>query len=43
MRARLATPAGTLLPGSPADLAAFIGLETEKWGKVIRIAGIKPE
>jgi tripartite-type tricarboxylate transporter receptor subunit TctC len=43
MRARLATLAGTLLPGSPADLAKFIADETEKWGKVIRVAGIKPE
>lgn len=43
MRARLATLAGTLLPGSPADLARFIADETDKWGKVIRMAGIKPE
>jgi tripartite-type tricarboxylate transporter receptor subunit TctC len=43
MRARLAALAGTLLPGSPADLAKFIADETEKWGKVIRVAGIKPE
>jgi len=43
MRARIATLAGTLLPGSPADLAKFIADETEKWGKVIRVAGIKPE
>ena len=35
--------AGTLLPGSPADLARFIADETDKWGKVIRVAGIKPE
>jgi tripartite-type tricarboxylate transporter receptor subunit TctC len=43
MRARLAALAGTLLPGSPVDLAKFIADETEKWGKVIRVAGIKPE
>jgi len=43
MRERLATLAGTLLPGSPTDLAGFIAEETEKWGKVIRVAGIKPE
>jgi tripartite-type tricarboxylate transporter receptor subunit TctC len=42
MRARLATLAGTLLPGSPVDLTKFIADETEKWGKVIRVAGIKP-
>jgi tripartite-type tricarboxylate transporter receptor subunit TctC len=43
MRDRLSTLAGTVLPGSPADLADFIAEETEKWGKVIRLAGIKPE
>jgi tripartite-type tricarboxylate transporter receptor subunit TctC len=43
MRERLATLAGTLLPGSSADLAGFIAEETEKWGEVIRVAGIKPE
>jgi tripartite-type tricarboxylate transporter receptor subunit TctC len=43
MSARLATLSGTLLPGSSADLAKFIADETEKWGKVIRLAGIKPE
>jgi tripartite-type tricarboxylate transporter receptor subunit TctC len=43
MRARLADLAGTTLPGLPADLARFIADETEKWGKVIRVAGIKPD
>jgi tripartite-type tricarboxylate transporter receptor subunit TctC len=43
MSARLATLSGTPLPGSPAALAKFIADETEKWGKVIRVAGIKPE
>jgi tripartite-type tricarboxylate transporter receptor subunit TctC len=43
MSERLATLSGTLLPGSSADLAKFIADETEKWGKVIRLAGIKPE
>lgn len=43
MSARLATLSGTLLPGSSVDLAKFIADETEKWGKVIRLAGIKPE
>jgi tripartite-type tricarboxylate transporter receptor subunit TctC len=28
---------------SPADFAKFIADETEKWGKVIRAANIKPE
>ena len=29
--------------GSPAQFGTFIAAETEKWGKVIRVAGIKPE
>jgi len=32
-----------VFPGSPADFGRFIGAEIEKWGKVIRAAGIKPE
>jgi hypothetical protein len=31
------------LPGSPADFAKVIAEDTEKWGKVIRTAHIKPE
>jgi hypothetical protein len=27
----------------PAEYAAFLKAETEKWGKVARAAGIKPE
>ncbi len=42
-RARLIDLGGTVLPGTPADLARFIAEETEKWGKVVRFAGIKPE
>jgi len=34
---------GTPLIGSPADFGKFIANETEKWGKVIRADGIKPE
>jgi hypothetical protein len=29
--------------GSPADFGKLIADETEKWGKVIRAANIKPE
>jgi hypothetical protein len=31
------------LVGSPSDFGRFITAETEKWGKVIRAANIKPE
>ena len=43
IKARLADMAGTPLPGSPADFAKLIAEDTEKWGKVIRSANIKPE
>jgi hypothetical protein len=29
--------------GSPADFGKFIAEETEKWGKVIKLVGIKPD
>src|SRR5262245_14123717 len=43
MKARLAELGATALPGSPADFGKLIATETEKWGKVIRAANIKPE
>jgi tripartite-type tricarboxylate transporter receptor subunit TctC len=42
-KARLAHLDGTALGGSPADFGKLIADETEKWGKVIRLANIKPE
>jgi hypothetical protein len=32
-----------LPPGSPGDFARFIAEETDKWAKVVKFAGIKPE
>jgi len=43
IKARLADLGGIAFPGSPADFGRFIAEETEKWGKVIRAANIKPE
>jgi tripartite-type tricarboxylate transporter receptor subunit TctC len=43
MKARLATFGGTPLVGSPADFGKLIADETDKWGKVVRAANIKPE
>ena len=43
MKARLAAIGGEPLPGSPADFGKLIAEETEKWAKVVRAAGIKPE
>jgi tripartite-type tricarboxylate transporter receptor subunit TctC len=34
---------GAPLGGSPAEFAKLIADETERWGKVIRAANIKPE
>jgi tripartite-type tricarboxylate transporter receptor subunit TctC len=43
MKARLAGLGAAALPGSPADFGKLIAEETEKWGKVIKSAGIKAE
>jgi tripartite-type tricarboxylate transporter receptor subunit TctC len=43
MKARLAALGGEPLPGTPADFGRLIADETEKWAKVVRTAGIKPE
>jgi len=43
IKTRLAELGGTALAGSPADFGRLIADETEKWAKVIKFAGIKPE
>jgi tripartite-type tricarboxylate transporter receptor subunit TctC len=43
LKARLADLGGTVLVGSPADFGKLIMDDTEKWGKVIKFADIKPE
>jgi tripartite-type tricarboxylate transporter receptor subunit TctC len=43
MQARLADLGTTVFPGSPADLAKFVVEETDKWGKVVKASGAKPE
>jgi tripartite-type tricarboxylate transporter receptor subunit TctC len=43
IKARLADMGCMLLTGSPAEFGQLIADETEKWGKVIRAAGIKAE
>jgi tripartite-type tricarboxylate transporter receptor subunit TctC len=43
IKAPLAELGSTLLAGSPADFGKLIADETEKWGKVVRAANIKPE
>jgi tripartite-type tricarboxylate transporter receptor subunit TctC len=43
IKARLADLGATALPGSPTDYTKLISVETEKWGKVVKFAGLKPE
>jgi tripartite-type tricarboxylate transporter receptor subunit TctC len=43
IKARLAELGGAVLGGSPADFGTLIAAETEKWAKVIKFAGIKPD
>jgi tripartite-type tricarboxylate transporter receptor subunit TctC len=43
IKARLANLGGTVMVGSPADFGKFIAGETDKLGKVVKFAGIKPE
>jgi tripartite-type tricarboxylate transporter receptor subunit TctC len=43
IKARLSDLGVTRVSGSPADFGKLIAEETEKWGKVIRAANIKPE
>jgi tripartite-type tricarboxylate transporter receptor subunit TctC len=43
MKARLLDLGGTPMPMTPADWGKFIAEQIEKWGKVIRVANIKPE
>ncbi len=42
-RARLSEFGAPLFAMSPAEFAKFITDETEKWGKVVKFAGLKPQ
>jgi tripartite-type tricarboxylate transporter receptor subunit TctC len=41
MKAKLADTGGSPLPGTPADFGKLLAAETEKWGKVVKAAGIR--
>jgi tripartite-type tricarboxylate transporter receptor subunit TctC len=43
MKSRIADLGGLPMPMTSTDLVKFIAGETEKWGKVVRAANIKPE
>jgi tripartite-type tricarboxylate transporter receptor subunit TctC len=43
INARLVNLGGAVLTGSPAAFGKLVADETEKWGKVVRFARIKPE
>jgi tripartite-type tricarboxylate transporter receptor subunit TctC len=43
MKARFADLGAEVLAGSPADMRKLIAEDTEKWGKVIKFAGIKAD
>jgi len=43
LQARLAALGATELVGSPGDLGRLIAEQTEKWGKVVKFVGMKPE
>jgi tripartite-type tricarboxylate transporter receptor subunit TctC len=43
LRMQFADQGATVFPSSPADFGQFVADETEKWGKVVRFAGLKPD
>ena len=43
LTARFADLGGTVLPGSPGDFGKLIADDTEKWGKVVKFAGLKAD
>ena len=43
LRARLAALGSTAFASSPADFGKFIAEETQKWRKVVRFSGAKPD
>ena len=43
MKARFADLGGIALTGSPSDFGKLFVEETEKWGKVVKFAGVKAD
>jgi tripartite-type tricarboxylate transporter receptor subunit TctC len=42
-RKRLESEGADVIRMSPAEFGRFLGEETQKWGKVVKQAGIQPE
>jgi tripartite-type tricarboxylate transporter receptor subunit TctC len=43
MKERLADLGATRLAGTPAEFGTLIADEAEKWGKLVKVAGIRPD
>jgi tripartite-type tricarboxylate transporter receptor subunit TctC len=43
MKTRIAEMGATTVAGSPADFGKLVADETEKWGKVVKFAGVKAD
>jgi tripartite-type tricarboxylate transporter receptor subunit TctC len=42
-KARFAELGASLMPGSPADFGKFVADETDKWAKVVKFSGARPD
>ena len=43
LKARFADLSATVIPGSPAEFRRLVADETEKWSKVVKASGAKPD
>jgi tripartite-type tricarboxylate transporter receptor subunit TctC len=43
VKKKFADMGATLIVSSPADFGKYVAAETEKWGKVVKFAGVKPD
>jgi hypothetical protein len=42
-KARFAELGGTVIAGSPADFSKLMADETEKWARVVKFSGARPD